>query len=56
MALDQAHEQVNALVKGEGGVVELTDNPSALRRWIVAGPKISRIVAEFEDSSINYNS
>ena len=54
MALDQAHEQVNALVKGEGGAFGLTDNnPSALRRWMVAGREISRIIAEFEDSPIN---
>ena len=26
MTLDQAHEQVNALVKGDGGAVGLTDN------------------------------
>ena len=30
MALDQAHEQINACVKGDGGVVGLTENPSAL--------------------------
>lgn len=35
VALDHAHEQVNALVKGQGGVVGLTENPAALRRWMV---------------------
>lgn len=49
MALDQAHEQVNALVKGDGGAVGLTDNPNALQHWMVAGPEISRMIAEFED-------
>ena len=34
-----AHEQVNAGVKGEGGAVCLTENPAALRRWMVAGPR-----------------
>ena len=29
--IDQAHEQNNALIKGDGGAVGLTDNPSALR-------------------------
>ena len=48
IALDQAHEQVNALVKGEGGAVGLTENPSALRRWMVAGPEIARMVQEVE--------
>lgn len=51
MALDQAHEQVNALVKGDGGAVGLTDNANALQRWMVAGPEISRLIAEFEDST-----
>ena len=32
IALDHCHEQVNAVVKGEGGAVGLTENPAALRR------------------------
>ena len=48
IALDHAHEQVNAVVKGEGGAVGLTENPGALRRWMVAGPELSRMVQEFE--------
>ena len=42
--IDQAHEQNNALVKGDGGAVGLTDNPSALRRWMIAGPEIARVL------------
>ena len=49
MAIDQAHEQANAAVKGDGGAVGLLENTSALTRWAVAGPEISRVVAEFED-------
>ena len=37
IGLDHAHEQNNALIKGEGGAVGLTDNPSALRRWMIGG-------------------
>ena len=48
MAIDQAHEQNNAIVKGDGGAVGLTENPSALRRWMVAGPEMARLVGEFE--------
>ena len=44
MVLDQAHEQSNANVKGDGGAVGLTDNPNALQRWMVAGPEMSRMV------------
>ena len=32
IAIDHAHEQNNAHIKGDGGAVGLTDNPSALRR------------------------
>lgn len=50
LALDHAHEQNNALVKGDGGAVGLTDNPSALRRWMISGPEVARVVREFETS------
>ena len=39
IAIDHAHEQNNALIKGDGGAVGLTDNPRALRHWMVAGPR-----------------
>lgn len=51
MALDQAHEQENAVVKGEGGAVGLTENPGALKRWMISGPEIARIVNEFEKTT-----
>ena len=38
--IDQAHEQNNVLIKGDGGAVGLTDNPSALQHWMVAGPEV----------------
>ena len=47
--MDQTHKQINALVKGNGGAVGLTENPGALRRWMVEGPEIARQVDEFED-------
>ena len=59
--LDQTHEQENAKVKGKGGVVGLTENPSALQQWMVAGPQMARLLTEFEnmflledDSELNY--
>ena len=51
MAFDQAHEQNNALVKGDGGAVGLTENPAALRRWKVSGPEMARVIAEFQTTS-----
>jgi hypothetical protein len=61
--IDQAHEQNNAVVKGSGGAVGLTENPVAFTRWMVAGPEMSRLLKEFEtgflmdedhDNEVNY--
>ena len=43
IAIDQAHEQNNKIIKGDGDAIGLTEDPSALKRWMVAGPEISRI-------------
>jgi len=47
IAIDQVHEQNNALIKGDGGVIGLTNNPSALQCWMIAGPEVSRVVEVF---------
>ena len=46
--LDQAHEQNNAYVKGDGGDIGLTYNATALRRWMVAVPEVATVIVEFE--------
>ena len=51
IALDHAHEQENASIKGEGGAVGLTENPSALQRWMIGGPETARMVTEYESQS-----
>ena len=51
IAIDQAHEQANAVIKGDGGAVGLTEDPSALRRWMVAGPEVSQLIARYETAS-----
>ena len=48
--LDQAYEQNNELIKGDGGAIGLTENLSALLRWMVSGPELARLVKEFENS------
>ena len=48
LAIDQAHEQNNASVKCDGEAVGLTENPAALRRWMVSGPEMARVIAEFQ--------
>ena len=50
IALDHAHKQVNAFVKGQGGAVGLTENPAALRKWMVGGPELSQMIEEFQGS------
>jgi len=47
--IDQAHEQKNALIKGDGGAVGLTSHAHALQHWMVVGPEVSRIVEEFHE-------
>ena len=46
--LDQAHEKNNELIKGDGGIIGITENPGALLRWMVARPELARMVKEFE--------
>ena len=48
MPIDQAHEQNNAVIKGSGGAIGLTENPSAFRKWAIAGPEQARLIVEFE--------
>ena len=44
MAIGQAHEQANAVIKVNSGAVGITEDPSALRRWLVAGLAVSQLV------------
>ena len=44
IGVDHAHEQANALVKGDGGAIGITEDPSALRRWMLAGPEVARVI------------
>lgn len=48
---DHMHEQENAKVKGKGGVIGLTENAVALRRWMICGPELARCISEFENES-----
>ena len=44
-------DQVHAVVKGDGGAIGLTEDPSALKRWMVTGPELRRLLNEFEIAS-----
>ena len=51
LAIDQADEQNNASVRSDGGAVGLTVHPAALRRWMVSGPEMARVIAEFQSKT-----
>ncbi|KAG5892756.1 hypothetical protein JTB14_027020 [Gonioctena quinquepunctata] len=39
-------------MKGEGGAIVIPDDENALLKWMVAGPRISSLIEEFEKSSL----
>ena len=43
LAHGQVHEQFNAVAKGDGGIIGITENDAELRRWMVAGPETARV-------------
>ena len=47
MALDQNHEQCDAVVKGKRGVTDLFLKDEALRRWLIAQPIIVDLLKDF---------
>ena len=49
MLIDQAHEQNNGILKGSGGIIGITEDPEALRCWMVAGPEVARCLENFKD-------
>ena len=44
MPIDQAHEQNNSVIKGSGGAIGLTENPSAFRKWVITGPEQAQLI------------
>ena len=50
IATDQGHEQNNATMKGDGGIIGLTEDLGALLRWALAGPEALLVISEFESS------
>ena len=42
--IDQAHDQAN-------GIIGVTEDPSALRRWMIAGHEVSQLFAQYEIAS-----
>lgn len=44
IAIDQAHEQNNRVVKSAGGIIGLMENASALQQLSVVGPESAKFV------------
>ena len=53
IGLVHAHEQMNALVKGDGGAIGLTEDPGALRHWMVAGQQLAMMIEKYQNSIEN---
>ena len=52
MALDQRHEQLNKDIKGDGGMVGLTEDAEKFRHWTICSPEIAKAVAESEEGTV----
>ena len=52
MGIDQAHEQNDKILKTDGGVIGILDNPTALFKWAICGPVISEILKEEEGRNL----
>src|SRR6218665_3155845 len=51
ISIDQAHEQLNALIKGDGRAIDQTENDATFGRWIIVGHEVIRLLEDFEDIS-----
>ena len=51
--LDQTPEQNNDLVKRYGSAVGLTENPSTVKKWMIAGPEQARLLKVFDQEYIS---
>ncbi len=45
ISIYQAHDQ-----KGDGGAIGLTENSTALHRWMVSDPEMARLIGGFQTS------
>ena len=50
--IDQTHDRNNDLVKSSGSAVGLTENPSAVKEWMIAGPEQARLIKVFDQEYI----
>ena len=47
MPHDQVHEQLNKLVKGQGGIIGISEDENSLKCWMVSGDRSKTIGDDF---------
>ena len=50
--LDQTHEQLSKDIKGDEGMVGLTEDEEKLRHWTICSPEIATAVTELEEGAM----
>ena len=50
MAHDQVHEQINAIMKGDGVIIGITENEAVLTLWTVDSPETTRFLMEYDEN------
>ena len=50
MGIDQAHEQNNKILKDDGGIIGILNNPTALLKWAICGTVICQMLKEGEET------
>ncbi|KAK3910837.1 Protein dachsous [Frankliniella fusca] len=53
IGLDQNHEQVNATLKGNGGMIGLTQRPESLTKLLLTIPELASIISKFETANFD---
>ena len=53
MAIDQAYEQNNKLVKIDGDTIGILENDTSLLNWAISGVQISQMLQIFSNSDTN---
>ena len=52
LAHNQVHEQLNVIVKGDGGIIGITENDAVLRSWMIAGLETTRVLMGYSDNQL----
>ena len=50
LAHDQVHEQPNEIVKGDGGILGITENEAALTLWTISSPGTARLLMGYVEN------